>query len=888
MTGAEAEAAARLLERLLTDAAFRDQFRRNPVAAAREAGLQSVAEEMAMSAGKAMQTLDGRESRSSLAGVFMAAALEGAGVYDFSRDLVPHLEGIPEQVEQVLTRVHSHGGLSAPAGFADLGVPAAAAAGPLEAAAEAPPTPPNAAGEFPAITPEQAAGRSHAPEPLAQPPPEAAPRRPPEDVDPAQYGQEGGGGHASRETLALLQSKRVTFDADGIADLRAGRIDPRVVSVLTAVSRSHRISVSAMASDHPKLTTGGSVSNHFYGRAVDIASVDGRPVGPGNAAARELAVALSRLDLSIRPSEIGSPWALPGPAYFTDGGHQDHIHVAFDEPVASDWKPPEELAASESGTADGDPAPATGDTPAPGSAEDDLAPAVSDKPASGADGTDDAGAQDEGSDDAEPGGLEDPGGDTDAQADAESDGGEDDDSDSDDASDDEEDDENDEGTDGDDSGSDGDHDDNSDASDGSGSGSGESSGDGVDSGESSGDGADSGESSVDGGGSGQSSGDGGDGADGGGGEGERVDIGDVVGSYPSDSAPRARIATWMGSQAQKRGLPAELPVMAALVESDMHNLKYGDADSVGYFQMRVGTWNQGEYAGYPDHAELQLKWFLDQAEAVKKQRVAAGKPVDDPNGYGEWIADIERPRAEYRGRYQLHLDSARELLRQRAEGENDSGSGDADVAVEPVDDDGGDDAGPRALEAVAQVKKQLGTPYQWGGSLPSTGFDCSGLMQWAYAKAGIVIPRTSEQQILASNGKAVDRGHLRPGDLVFFRDTGGDVHHVGISLGGDKFINAPHTGAKVRVDDLSEPYYAKEFAGGRRFDSSSGREQGPSSADASGPDQDEVQRAQAALARDAAEAQRPGTLLFEAVRAEELRKEYHTQTLGAVEPSPST
>ena len=87
-----------------------------------------------------------------------------------------------------------------------------------------------------------------------------------------------------------------------------------------------------MASDHPKLTSGGSVSNHFHGRAVDIATVDGRPVAPGNAAARELAVALSRLDPGIRPSEIGSPWALSGPAYFTDGGHQDHIHVGFDDP----------------------------------------------------------------------------------------------------------------------------------------------------------------------------------------------------------------------------------------------------------------------------------------------------------------------------------------------------------------------------------------------------------------------------------------------------------------------------------------------------------------------------------------------------------------------------
>ena len=78
---------------MLTDPAYRERFRRNPVAAAREAGVAGVADEMAMGAGKAMDTLDGRESRSSLAGVFMAAALEGAGVYDFSKDLAPHLRG---------------------------------------------------------------------------------------------------------------------------------------------------------------------------------------------------------------------------------------------------------------------------------------------------------------------------------------------------------------------------------------------------------------------------------------------------------------------------------------------------------------------------------------------------------------------------------------------------------------------------------------------------------------------------------------------------------------------------------------------------------------------------------------------------------------------------
>ena len=103
--------------------------------------------------------------------------------------------------------------------------------------------------------------------------------------------------------------------------------------------------------------------------------------------------------------------------------------------------------------------------------------------------------------------------------------------------------------------------------------------------------------------------------------------------------------------------------MAGLVESGLKNLNFGDADSVGFFQMRVGIWNQGAYAGYPDKPELQVKWFLDQAEAVKRQRLVAGKPIDDPNRFGEWIADVERPAEQYRGRYQTKLAEANGLLR---------------------------------------------------------------------------------------------------------------------------------------------------------------------------------------------------------------------------------
>src|SRR4051812_45469302 len=184
--------------------------------------------------------------------------------------------------------------------------------------------------------------------------------------------------------------------------------------------------------------------------------------------------------------------------------------------------------------------------------------------------------------------------------------------------------------------------------------------------------------------------------------------------------------------------------MAALVESGMRNLPGGDADSVGFFQMRVSIWDQGDYAGYGDDPEKQLDWFLDQAERVRAQRVARGLAIDDPNQYGEWIADVERPAAPYRGRYQLRLEDARELIRKRA------------VVVDAIDDLDLH-PGPHAKQALAEAMRYLGTPYQWGGSNPQTGFDCSGLVQWAYAKAGVRIPRVTDQQFLADGATKVSR-----------------------------------------------------------------------------------------------------------------------------------
>ena len=115
--------------------------------------------------------------------------------------------------------------------------------------------------------------------------------------------------------------------------------------------------------------------------------------------------------------------------------------------------------------------------------------------------------------------------------------------------------------------------------------------------------------------------------------------------YPGDHAPRAEIARWLGRVAQRHGLPAELPVMAALVESDLRNVQGGDADSLGLFQMRVSVWDR-QYPGYANQPALQARWFVDQALAVKRARLAAGDATfgRDPAGWGEWVADIERPR----------------------------------------------------------------------------------------------------------------------------------------------------------------------------------------------------------------------------------------------------
>ena len=381
-----------------------------------------------------------------------------------------------------------------------------------------------------------------------------------------------------------------------------------------------------------------------------------------------------------------------------------------------------------------------------------------------------------------------------------------------------------------------------------------------------------------------------------------ADLSGASGAYPGDDASKAELAAWLGREAEKRGLPKQLPVMASLVESGVKNLNYGDADSVGFFQMRVGIWNQGAYKGFPEKPELQAKWFLDQAEAVKKQRIARGQSVTDPKQFGDWIADIERPAAQYRGRYGMRLGEANALLAKAGDATPAAGAGQvaaapvapagavADVAASAAGGGGG--AGPQALAALKEAEKYKGTAYRYGGSTPQTGFDCSGLVQWAYAKAGIQIPRVTDAQFAAGNATPVDKSHLKPGDLVFFGQPG-NIYHVGISMGGDKFLHAPKTGDVVKVASLSESYFAQNFAGGRRLDhhaavaeaaAAPAAAAAPVAAGAPAIDPKAVAEAQAAVARDAAEVNRGNSGLFMAVKAQEERRHATVQFMQAIDP----
>jgi cell wall-associated NlpC family hydrolase len=165
-------------------------------------------------------------------------------------------------------------------------------------------------------------------------------------------------------------------------------------------------------------------------------------------------------------------------------------------------------------------------------------------------------------------------------------------------------------------------------------------------------------------------------------------------------------------------------------------------------------------------------------------------------------------------------EGARELAREASRIVTDSGLMGRIEHVGAAVIEGAHTVRDRASELAANAMGFLGVPYRRGGSSADTGFDCSGFVRAMYEQTiGLVLPRRANEQAAAT--EKIDKQDLQPGDLVFFNTMRRAFSHVGIYVGGGKFIHAPKPGAQVRVEDMGGSYWARRFDGARRVTGSS-------------------------------------------------------------------
>ncbi len=117
--------------------------------------------------------------------------------------------------------------------------------------------------------------------------------------------------------------------------------------------------------------------------------------------------------------------------------------------------------------------------------------------------------------------------------------------------------------------------------------------------------------------------------------------------------------------------------------------------------------------------------------------------------------------------------------------------------------------------AARTAERFVGIPYRWGGENVVDGMDCSGFVRAVYNLCGLSIPRTSRDQYKA--GEAVVKEELQDGDLVFFGSSEDSINHVGIYVGGNKFVHAPKRGEEIRATSIEESYFERRYVGARRY-----------------------------------------------------------------------
>ena len=167
------------------------------------------------------------------------------------------------------------------------------------------------------------------------------------------------------------------------------------------------------------------------------------------------------------------------------------------------------------------------------------------------------------------------------------------------------------------------------------------------------------------------------------------------------------------------------------------------------------------------------------------------------------LIGVRRDAAEARvRRLQKQLNSAHELLGQLRDQASGSSFPGLPLGV-PIDSNNG---------VVSLALQYLGVSYVWGGATPS-GFDCSGLVQYVFAQLGVSLPHNTVAQWNDPVAVSVPKDQLQPGDLVFFNK----LDHVGIYIGNGYIVDAPHTGANVRIDSLGDAWFAANYDGAKRI-----------------------------------------------------------------------
>ncbi|GAA3859833.1 C40 family peptidase [Streptomyces sedi] len=187
---------------------------------------------------------------------------------------------------------------------------------------------------------------------------------------------------------------------------------------------------------------------------------------------------------------------------------------------------------------------------------------------------------------------------------------------------------------------------------------------------------------------------------------------------------------------------------------------------------------QRELTQRRDEADARLDELVEERAELSRRKEAAERRLDEARDRLDELTEREREQEARAGR---------DAPRARTVAE----PAPAPVAVERPPAVATSDRGGIALSAALSV---LGAPYGWGSTGPDA-FDCSGLVQWAYAKAGVSLPRTSQAQ--AGAGRRVPLDQAQPGDIVVYRS---DASHVGLYAGGGQVVHAPYSGAFVRYE----------------------------------------------------------------------------------------